>query len=354
MDESAIKILLDSLESSRSSFEAWLFWATLLVVVGVVLEVVFVVWEYREDLYNFQQGIVHFQQGIMHPPGAPNIWMVVFSLLGAGLIALGVSGELYIGAKIGSVETAVRKANGDRATLLSKEAGDAKTSADDAAKSAQRAREQSDKAVTSASNASTLARGARQEADSFEKDIVSAKKLAADAESHLANALKQAADATAELNRIKSPRSLTHVPELIAALKPYEGTEYVFFRVFGDEESIGLLKQIDDVLQRAEWKRVQPLRPFPPAINIVNGGATLAVSQGVTTGVQISFESAESLLSLNSTPPEKLPLYMKAAGALNSNLASSLSPRQEDLGKNINVVSDSSEKFVLITVGKKP
>jgi hypothetical protein len=58
MDESALKILLDNLDGSQSSLHHWLHFWTLLVVIGVVMEVVFVVWEYAEDLHEFRRGIV--------------------------------------------------------------------------------------------------------------------------------------------------------------------------------------------------------------------------------------------------------------------------------------------------------
>jgi hypothetical protein len=114
MDESALKILLVNLETCRSSLNSWLSWATLLVVIGVVLEVVFVIWEYREDLHDFRRGV-------LHPPEKPSVWLLVFGLFGSILIAVGVAGELYIGTKIGTVETKIRGANDLRAALLSKE-----------------------------------------------------------------------------------------------------------------------------------------------------------------------------------------------------------------------------------------
>jgi hypothetical protein len=171
---------------------------------------------------------------------------------------------------------------------------------------------------------------------------------------------KQATDATAELKRLKSPRSLSNESELVSALAPFKGTKYMFFSVFGDEESINLLKQIDGMLRRAEWKQCQPGsscqpgRPFPPALNILSHGTTLGVSQGVTAGITISVESTESAPSLQALPAEKLPPHVRAALALGSDLSSNLSPQQENgVGKALNVIS-GTDRFVLISVGKKP
>jgi len=278
------------------------------------------------------------------------------------LIVIGVAGELYVDVQAGNIETQIREANDKLLGLIIQEAGDAKTSALDAANAAGRAKDQSDKAVTSASNAMIIASGARQEADSFEKDIVSAKTLAAKAELHLADALKQAADATEELKRLKSARSLINESELVSALASFKGTKYMFSSVFGDEESINLLKQIDGMLRRAEWKICQPGsscqsgRPFPPALNIFSHGTTLEVSQGLTTGITISVESTESAESLRALPTEELSPHVRAALALNSNLSSNVWPSQENgiiKALTLGVVS-GTDPFVLITVGKKP
>lgn len=122
MDESALKILLVSLDSSRASLDSQLGWATFLVVVGVGLEWIFVIWEYREELHDFRRGVVH-------APEKPNIRLFVLGLVATSLVTIGVAGEMYVGAKIGAVETLIRKANDERASLLSKLAGDAAVSA---------------------------------------------------------------------------------------------------------------------------------------------------------------------------------------------------------------------------------
>jgi len=117
MDESALKRLLDNLDISRSSLHGWLHFWTFLVVVGVALEVVFVVWEYAEDMHDFRRGIVH-------PPAKPSALLLVLGLLGAGLVAIGVAGELYIDVQAGRLETEIRKVNELRISLLMKEATD--------------------------------------------------------------------------------------------------------------------------------------------------------------------------------------------------------------------------------------
>ena len=124
---------------------------------------------------------------------------------------------------------------------------------------------------------------------------------------------------------------------------------------FPEPTSINLLKQIDGVLQRAGWKRGKLHgTPFPPVIAIpLSENVSLQVSQSLRTGIEVSFESKEPPSSLQSTPTSKLPLYIRVAWALPSNLASHLFPLQEGLGKYLNVVNDT-DPWVLVTVGKKP
>jgi hypothetical protein len=212
---------------------------------------------------------------------------------------------------------------------------------------------QSGKAQGAASNAFALARGARQEADSFEKDIVTAKKQAAEAESHLAEALRRAAEATAALDRLKSPRSLSNIPELTATLAPFKDTEYTFSGVSSDQEALQLLKSVDDVLQKAGWKRGKSLGGFP-AINVFGRDDPYAVPVALNNGIRISVDWSEGLHALQSVPVDKLPTPVKAAVVLNFALSSNLFP-PEDLEHPFPVdVIKGESKTVRIAIGKKP
>lgn len=156
----------------------------------------------------------------------------------------------------------------------------------------------------------------------------------------------------AELARLKAPRSLTHVPELIASLEPFEGTEYIFSFVFQDEDSTKLLQALDDVLQRAKWKRVKSQGRFPALEFWGKGGD--AVTVGIGTGITISVESQESLAVLQARQVNDLPQYVRAAVALNLTLSSRLSPPQAPSDNKLVEVQKGDSKVVLIGVGKKP
>ena len=218
MDESALKILLDNLETSRASLDWWLGFWTLLVVVGVVFEVAFVVWEYVDELHEFRRGEVH-------PPRKPSTAVFALELLGAGLVAIGVSGELYIEAKIGAVETEIRKTNDLRALLLSKEAGDAKTSADGAAAAASRANNAADEAQRTVS---AVARRAER--------------------------------IGAELGQSQwliSARRILKPDELSAELsKHFKGRQIAVQSYIGDQEGHGLCTQLAYIAQKAEMNAV--------------------------------------------------------------------------------------------------
>jgi hypothetical protein len=301
--------------------------------------------EYVSDFTNWFTGRIRERKERL----AKASTLLLICALSLELICLVRTNSLS-GRLIGSLNEVAGEADSKAKAALSNSAT-ALTQSGAAEQSSGRALDESGKATASASSALVLAGGARREADSFEKDIVSAKKQASDAESHLAEALKRAADTTAELDRIKSPRSLSHDSELVSALAVFKGTDYMFLSVYADQESIQLLREIDGVLQRAEWKRVQPSSPFPPAINVFGRDVNVAVSSGLTTGLQISVDSMESLTSLQALPPDKLPQAVKAAVVLNLSISSNLSPSQGETKVN---VEKGASGTVRIAVGKKP
>ena len=243
------------------------------------------------------------------------------ALAGGVLITVGVAGEFVSAFEASSVETKLRENNHEIEASLTKEAGDAKTSADRAADAARRANDESDRATDSASNALNLATSARREADSFGRKISSAKKQASEAESHLSEAEKRARLLTAELDRLTTPRSLPHSSSLISSLKPFKGTEYMFSSVCGDTECFNLLKDIDSVLERAGWKRIKTPNVFP-GFNLfgTKEGDTVGIS--IEPGIKVSIQSKHPLSELQKLTVNQLPQYVQAAIALNRELAS--------------------------------
>lgn len=200
-----------------------------------------------------------------------------------------------------------------------------KTTADGANTVAGQAQTKAEGAKTAADEASGLAKGARTEADSFEQRIEEANKASAnsakaatDAVSRLAEAENKLDTATkreladeGELNRLKTPRSIGRSADLIASLKRFKGTKYVFVTVFQDEEAINLLREIDEALQQAGWLRDKSIPGFP-AINVYGKDRPdFSVVVGFNTGIQISTESRTPLATLQATPFNDAPLHCR-------------------------------------------
>jgi len=239
----------------RDIWFGWLIRSTQIVVIGLVLEG-------PELVHEIIAVIRHRFRAALPEVRTPD-WVKLVAFIGWILIVAGVAGEWVTSVLVSQADANIQTFNDVLLAETNRAAGDAKVFANDAASAAQRARAESDKAMTSASNALSLADGARKEADSFEKDIGSAKKQAADAESHLAEAMKRATALTAQLDRLTTPRSLPHSPQVIASLKPFKGTEYMFTKVCEDTECVNLLRDIDSVLGLAGWTRVKSPHSFP-------------------------------------------------------------------------------------------
>src|ERR1017187_3711968 len=287
-------------------------------------------------------------------------WVRRLSKVGWILILLGVGGEFVYEARVSRADGWLQEFNGILSTaqqteikglgdIAAKARGDAKEAAETAGLAkliSSKAVAESSQAEVRSSNAMELARSAREEADSFEKQIASALTQAAEAESHLRDALaraeevaalakgyeKQIEDAKRDaseakallaearqsaaeaqqlatnaalgVKRLGTDRSLNDLPGLVTNLKRFENTEYAFSGVFADEESIQLLKQINEALRLAGWTRAKGSHAFP-ALEIF--GKDDDVRTIVNSGVKVSVESPEPLVSLQSLAPDNLP-----------------------------------------------
>ena len=263
---------------------------------------------------------------------------------------------------IGALDGKVKEAEGNASKAVSDsraalgQATDALTKAGNAANALGRAESEAKGAQTASSNALTLATGAHKEADSFENDIKSAKQQATAAEQHLADALRETAQAQAELDRIKSPRSIVNRDKLTTDLRPFSGTVYVL-NVFLDQESTEFIKAVAGALDAAGWVREQPkgMNLGNPTMRIDFGQGLEYVPSCIESGIAIHVGTKESLPVLQSTPFPSLPKTVQAALKLKASIAASISPSDEQ-----NVVAgvidwEPSEGLSMrICVGKKP
>jgi hypothetical protein len=117
-DELALENKLKSLESAWSSLDFWLDLWTLMVVIGVVVELVVIFIEYGHEKESFESGIIR-------PPDKPSRLLFALGMLGAGLVAIGVAGEFRVHIKAGRIETDLRGASGALVAIVDKKAADA-------------------------------------------------------------------------------------------------------------------------------------------------------------------------------------------------------------------------------------
>lgn len=342
----------DVLDKSLSHSEMWLAVFTLIVVFGLVVEH----WKDIKEKYD-DWGKWPFP---WKRPPSPFKLKSLARVVGLGglLVTLGVIGELFAESYLSHFDTLVRQRNAQIEVFLNTEAGNAKDSADKAAQDALQAQASAKQAAQEAGGAKTLAIGSRKEADSFERDIVSAKMEAAAAESDLADArqraadaLQQAANATAELNRLKANRVLTNVPAILSTLKGFRGTEYSLNGISLDDDSEHLLQVIDAVLQEAGWKRVAGSCHLPVFFVHFKNAPKYCVTEALTDGVQISIQYPGGASAVRSLPQQRAPQYVKAASSLFLLLRSDLSPKQET--PDGIVVSSGTAKTVFISIGRK-
>jgi hypothetical protein len=287
---SALETEIEALETKSIFWEHLVLWFTALVVIGVAMEFWVICRERRDDMGAWRRGVII-------PPERPSTAKFIIELVSLVLITGGIFGELGVGIKVTSINGVLR---GKSAELRSK-----------------------------------------------------SNQLVALVNERAASAEKRAGEAELELALIKTARSITHKSELIASLGSFKGTKYMFFGLFGDEESTNLLKEIDSVLQQAKWTRAQPRTPFPPVLGVSLGNEIIAVTNRFDTGVKIGVIAKESLVTLNSLPPEKRPPQVAAATAL-LQLTRSIFPPQKGIGQTVDVKTANDEGIVLVTVGKHP
>jgi hypothetical protein len=261
-DESALRSSLASLDTCNSSLHWWFGFWTFLVAFGVALEVVFVVWEYWEELHDLRRCLIH-------PPKRPTTALFVLGLLGAGLVAAGVSGEFWKESQIATVETCIRKGNDALFLLLSKEAGNAQASATRAEASAKTADKVAGKALNTSKAADDVAGKAEQKAirGAEQADMATADAAKAQASAVIAGDMATRERIEREqMERSLLPRKLNWLRwfEYRKQLEKYAGTKF-FIVTLTDTEPMRLGKAIEDLLKAAQWVKEEPMIRYSEA-----------------------------------------------------------------------------------------
>ncbi len=145
-------------------------------------------------------------------------WISWFLVLGAVAVTVGVAGELFVEAEVGSAEARLRTFTNSRDLEQRK----------DIASAVERANE----AV------------AREKASEAQIAVAGAK---------AAESNRKAFEANLELTRITSRRAIHKAVRLEEKLKRFSGMEYDFMAVAQDAESIDLLRSIDFLLSSSGW-----------------------------------------------------------------------------------------------------
>jgi hypothetical protein len=280
-----------------------------------------------------------------------DVWLLVFGII----VVIGVGGESIFGfrhwwnsRKLQAIQETEETKREETIANLNRDAAALRKDTAEALERAAKAEENLGDAKKSAAEANAKAEG-------FRLDIAKANESAAQARAQVANATAEAAKANLELAKLKTPRSLTRIPELIALLAPFKDTEYVFVSVFSDEESINLLKSVHEVLQKAGWKRGKSVGGFP-AINVYGREMPdFFVPSALSTGIKVSTEFPEPIdFSTTNLQVKDFPANVQAAGTLNHALLECVSPHQDNSVDKVAEVGVGTSIIVRIAIGKKP
>jgi len=286
MEEQALTNRLAALEASHSSLDHWLTFFIFLVVIGLGVEL-FVIWlEHRHETLAFKLGV----------PERPSIFVLVFALFGAGLVAIGVAGEFWIHIRSGRLETEIRNVNGSLLAIANKTAGDAKASAEGAASAALSA---NDSAGSAQERAAALAR----QADELTQQL---KRTQLDI--GITQALLSA-------RRIQDPNAL------IEQLRQFSGQTVTLSSYFGDEESLGLCSGLAITAGSAGMKPVDQCGRIAPTVPMLNSVAisgpdideTLKLGLIITQGGHLGTTSGIKAPTLNIFVGVKAPFSIGGA-----------------------------------------
>ena len=118
MNEALIRASIDSLNASRDSLDLWLYFASFLVVLGVVFELIVIFHEYNDEM-------VAWKRATVQPPDRPSRPWLVADMIGVAIVCIGLAGELFVAVKDGTIDSKLRIANGTLVSLVNGRAEDA-------------------------------------------------------------------------------------------------------------------------------------------------------------------------------------------------------------------------------------
>ena len=260
MDELALRTFLNSLEASRSSLHGLLHIFTWFVVVGLAFDLFVIIKEFRDDWGEFRYGQIHPYEN--HLPKRPSVSLLILALLGTALIVIGVAGEQYVDVQAGKIETQIREANDNLLGLIIQEAGDAKSSALNAALAASEAKSSAKDAQDTSGTAFRQSGAVSKRADKLTSNLaetgkqlesLDAKRTAL--ERSLLNLAICNAPRVIPLWSMSTP--VTKTKTAVDPLRPHAGWQFVIEYVPFDPEARRAAANVAGALEAAGWKMVK-------------------------------------------------------------------------------------------------
>jgi hypothetical protein len=237
-------------------------------------------------------------------------WKNLMELAGGFLITVGVAGELGFAYKASRVETKLRENNHQIEQLLNKEAGDAKTSAEDAAVASSSATSSARDAKVEADKAQQKAGDVRKQADELNRELLATKAQLAAVDAKRAELEKSLIN----LAVCSAPRVITRwslglhngaAESFVDPLRPMAG-QMVFIEFVPDAEARRAALNIAQALSEAKWNVQTPLRSVDGLGDGVSVQAAVPAPRTLAQGARENF----ILYSHTTEVQEKLLDYL--------------------------------------------
>lgn len=266
----------DELLRSSHTFFLWVLISAFVVAIGVLLEgpeLLQELWPklFRWFTWNSQERLHRFERKLKK-----------VGLVGWLLVGIGVAGE-------GVFEVLQSRAESQLQTFNDVLLKDARLTATTARKSAGDAANAAHFAQVKADGADSLARATRLEADFFEMRIKSANDKAADAESHLAEAMRLASEAEKEAIRLHDIVGGWRLDDAAKArftkdVKAFPGTP---FDLAVNPAEASFMEELDALLTApsAGWVRLPPKPDKTGMAILIDGKASIILSSGIVLEV---------------------------------------------------------------------
>jgi hypothetical protein len=273
---SALESEIAALDKSSGSPEYWLAGFTLLVAIGVAIEIVVLHLDHKKEMGDW-----HVCELI---PAKPTLVKVGWEIASIILVTVGVVGELGTGLWISHLDSELRSKSAELQSdsdqllaLVIKQAGEAKDSAEAAKSAAASAKTSADDAHTVADKALSTSNAAHEAAGKALKTANAATDAAGEARKQVDAVANRAVQIDRDLQQAEyllSARSLIDVNSFIGSLKKFNGKPVNLMSLVGDAESYFLCESLNFAMTSAEMKptnncgKMSPTTPVQTNIGI--------------------------------------------------------------------------------------